>query len=338
MSRIRPRVAHGGDLARAIARFGGARSEWIDLSTGINRAPYPAAASSSHALRALPDADLQNAAVAAARAAFGAAPATAIALAPGAQALIQIAPHAVAPGRVGRVAIVSPTYSEHAVRFRAAGWRVETVAEPENGADADAVVVVNPNNPDGRRWSPERLAALATSNRPLIVDESFCDVEPSLSLAPSADRPGLLILRSFGKFFGLAGLRLGAAIGSRDIVERIADRLGPWAVSGPALEVAAAAYADVDWAAATRDRLAADGARLRALATVPGWRSVGGVGLFETFETPDAADAQRGLAEARIWSRVFDDAPGRLRLGAPGDESEWARLAAALVSSRTAGP
>ena len=317
---------HGGDLGAAIRRHGGAEADWIDLSTGINRSPWPAPPLAPGLLHRLPRAEDFAAAEAAALGAYGAAPGAACLALAGAQAAIQLLPRLVPPGRA---AILAPTYNEHAAAFRAAGWQVEETSDPAALAGAAAAVVVNPNNPDGRRHAPAALAALAETVGLLVVDESFADPTPELSLCPHLGRPGLLVLRSLGKFYGLAGLRLGFALGAPADIARLAELAGPWAVSGPALALGAAALADAAWAEATRARLATEAHRLDAL--VP-WPLVGGTALFRTYDTPDAPAAQARLARARIWTRAFPWSPRWLRLGLPGTEPERTRLAAALAA------
>jgi cobalamin biosynthetic protein CobC len=318
---------HGGDLGAACARWGGAPADWLDLSTGINRVPWPVPPLPPRLWRDLPAAADAAACVVAARAAYGLAPGAACLPLAGAQAAIQLAPR-LRPQ--GRVAVVAPTYNEHAAAFAAAGWTVTEVAKPDAAAGFDAAVVVNPNNPDGRRRPPEALAALARTVGLLVVDESFADADPDLSLAPALGAPGLVVLRSFGKFFGLAGARLGFALGAPADLAALAAMAGPWAVSGPALALGAAALADASWIAATRARLSADADRLDALGAAAGFRPLGGTALFRLFETGDAAASQARLAAGRVWSRRFPYSRGWLRLGAPGTEDEWRNLAAAL--------
>ena len=309
-----------------MAAHGGAADAWLDLSTGINRQPWPVPAFPPGVLTALPTATLAAEALEAARAAYGTdAPGLALA---GAQAAIGLAPRLRPPGTVR---ILAPTYAEHAARFAAEGWRVEEVADVSALAGADAAVVVNPNNPDGRRHAPGALAALAGEVGLLVVDESFADAEPALSLAPRLPAEGALVLRSLGKFYGLAGLRLGFAFGGPEDIARLAALAGPWAVSGPALWAGARALGDHAWAEATAARLAAEAPRLDALGRGAGWRPLGGTGLFRLFEVPGGgAAAQARLARARIWSRAFAARPHWLRLGLPGAEAEWARLARAM--------
>jgi cobalamin biosynthetic protein CobC len=246
----------------------------------------------------------------------------------GAQAAIQLLPRLAPPGRAR---ILGPTYNEYAPVLSAAGWHVEEVGDLDALAGADLAVVVNPNNPDGRRHDAIALHAQRLLVNRLVIDESFVDAVPDLSLASEARREGFLILRSFGKFYGLAGLRLGFVLGPAADVAMLAAMAGPWPVSGPAIAIGRRALLDRDWASATRMRLARDTLRLDALADAVGWTLVGGTPLFRLYNVGDAVAAQERLAGAKIWSRVFAGKPGWLRLGLPGEESEWVRLAAALA-------
>ncbi|MWB76396.1 aminotransferase class I/II-fold pyridoxal phosphate-dependent enzyme, partial [Pseudooceanicola sp. 216_PA32_1] len=248
--------------------------------------------------------------------------AAALLAAPGASALIARIP-SLAPA--AGAAIAGPTYNEHAAAFAANGWQV---GPPQDMPGARASVIVHPNNPTGHWHAAAPDSALS------IVDESFCDTDPSRSLIGAATRPGRLILKSFGKFWGLAGLRLGFAIGDPALIARLAEQLGPWPVSGPALAIGTAALSDPDWAAATRQRLQEDAARLDRLLTRTftgtGARVAGGTPLFRLYETPDAAALQDRLARHRIWTRIFPWSPTLIRLGLPGP-SGWDRLEQALA-------
>jgi cobalamin biosynthesis protein CobC len=318
---------HGGNLDVAIRRFGGRLEDWIDLSTGINRQPYPVGELQPRAWAALPSRAEIESLHEAARSAYATnAPVLAVA---GAQAAIQMLPGLAAPGRAR---ILAPTYNEYAPVLAAAGWQVAEAGDLDALGGADLAVVVDPNNPDGRQHDPGTLLALSSRVKRLVVDESFADAVPGASLAVEAGRPGLLILRSFGKFYGLAGMRLGFVIGGEADVAALAAMAGPWPVSGMAIEIGRRALLDRAWRDQTRARLARDAARLDRLAQGAGWRLVGGTALFRLYETGDAAVAQERLARAKIWSRIFDGKPGWLRLGLPGDETEWTRLGAALLA------
>jgi cobalamin biosynthetic protein CobC len=316
---------HGGNLDQAQQRFGGRAEDWIDLSTGINRLPYPVGEVSSRAWSALPSRAEIEALHQAARHAYRTSAAV-VALG-GAQAAIQLLPQLAPPGRAR---ILAPTYNEYAGVLSAAGWEVQEVGDFDALAGADLAIVVNPNNPDGRCHPPRDLLTLLPRVGRLVVDESFADVAPQLSLA-SGDRPGLLILRSFGKFYGLAGLRLGFALGNSSDIARVAAISGPWPVSGAAIAIGCRALRDDAWAEATSARLARDCVRLDGMVQSQGWTLVGGTQLFRLYETPDAPAAQEKLARRHIWSRVFAREPTWLRLGLPGGESEWTRLAEALA-------
>lgn len=317
---------HGGNIDWAKARYGGA--DWVDLSTGINRCPWPVPDLPRAAWTDLPTASAKAALMAAARAAFGTdAPGLALA---GAQAAIQMLPRL---GPVGRARVLAPTYNEHAANLRAAGWQVQEVARLADLAGADLAVVVNPNNPDGRRHAPDALRALAGQVGRLVVDESFADADPDLSLIAAAGGvPGLVVLRSFGKFWGLAGLRLGFAFADADTVARLEEMAGPWPVCGAALEIGRLALADEAWRRDTIARLAQEAVQIDALAAAAGWALVGGTALFRTYDTPDAAAAQDRLAHHRTWTRIFPYSSRWIRLGLPGSAAEWDRLAHALAT------
>jgi cobalamin biosynthesis protein CobC len=318
-------IDHGGNLDVARARFGGELADWIDLSTGINRQPYPVPQLPPHRWTALPSrAEIESLHEAARQAYRTAAPLLATA---GAQAAIQMLPHLAPPGSAK---ILAPSYGEFGHVLGGAGWAVKAVSAREALADADLAVVVNPNNPDGERHDPQALLALASRVGRLVIDESFVDATPELSLAAQAGRKGLLILRSFGKFYGLAGVRLGFALGSEADIAALASVAGPWPVSGMAIEIGRSALSDRSWADETRVRLRRDAVRLDGLAQAAGWKLVGGTPLFRLYEAGDGVLAQERLARAQVWSRVFRDRPSWLRLGLPGDETEWQRLAAAL--------
>lgn len=317
---------HGGNLDLAQQRFGGRAEDWIDLSTGINRLPYPVGEIGAHHWQALPSrAEIEALHQAAHHAYRTSAPVVAMG---GAQAAIQSLPQLAPPGRAR---ILAPTYNEYAGVLSAAGWEVQEVGEFDALAGADVAIVVNPNNPDGRCFAPKDLLALLPRVRRLVIDESFADAVPQLSLAHEADRQGLLILRSFGKFYGLAGLRLGFAIGNAADIGKLAAASGPWPVSGAAISIGCRALRDDAWTETTSARLVRDCVRLDGIAQSQGWHLVGGTTLFRLYETPAALAAQEKLAQGHIWSRVFAQKPAWLRLGLPGDDFEWARLAEVLV-------
>lgn len=306
---------HGGGLDAAVAAYGGERSAWIDLSTGINPVPYPIPTLSSDAWTALPDQNKMDALCDAARTFWKVPKGADILAAPGASALIAQIPRL---ATAATVRIAPPTYNEHAASFAQHGWRVT----PQG--DAAAQVLVHPNNPDGRVWKTDDVDTNLN-----IIDESFCDIAPDASLVDLAARPGTLVLKSFGKFWGLPGLRLGFVIGDPALIAQLRDMLGPWPVSGIALEAGAAALNDHQWAAQTRQRLTADAARLDTLVTAKGATLIGGTTLFRLYRVDDARQWQDRLAQGQVWSRIFPYASDWIRLGLPAP-SGWAQVEASL--------
>jgi cobalamin biosynthetic protein CobC len=324
-------IAHGGRLAEARALFPGAPQPIIDLSTGINPNAYPLPDLPAEAWTRLPEADDVAALEAVAATAYGARPGQVVA-APGTQVLISLLPRIVP---LDSVAVVGPTYAEHAASWQAAGTRVVEVGSIEDAAGHNAIVVCNPNNPDGRRTDPEALRTLARDlaarNGLLVVDEAFADLEDGpLSLIPDLPEEGVVVLRSFGKTYGLAGLRLGFAVAGQALVARIRAALGPWAVSGPAIAVGRRALADTRWLEQPRQRLEADSRRLDEVLTEFGMEVVGGTRLFRLAESNVADVTFDQLGRAGLYVRRFADRPGLLRFGILGDEAAWDRLTAAL--------
>ena len=336
--RFTPKPEHGGRLDDAVARFGGEISDWIDLSTGLNPWAWPVPDLAPGVWRRLPDAAAHRDAAEAARSYYRAPSDASIVAANGSQALIQALPRIFEPGRV---AVVGFTYREHARCWALAGHEVETV-ETIAGARTQPriVIVTNPNNPDGKVTGREALLAvsgeLARRAGLLVVDEAFCDVMPQASVADRAGHPGLCILRSFGKFFGLGGVRAGFALCEAGLGAELENIVGPWATSGPALEIAARAFADVSWQHETRQRLADARQRLEQTLYGAGLDIVGGADLFVLAACGDAADLHRRLCAAEILTRRFAGKPDWLRFGLPRDEEAHERLACALRDARGA--
>lgn len=321
---------HGGDLAAAEARWGRPGDGWLDLSTGINPWPYPIPALAGEAWTRLPGRAEEEGLRGAAARRFRAAGPDHVLAAPGTSALIQALPRTRAAGRVD---VVAPTYGEHARAWAAAGHHVREVATLEE-ADAPVVVVVNPNNPDGRVVAPDALLAHAAVQAArgglLLVDEAFGDMTPALSVAPRLG-PGMVVLRSFGKFYGLAGLRLGFALAAPELLAPLAAQMGPWAVSGPALAVGTAALGDDAWAASMIARLAEAQSALDGVLERAGLSIVGGTTLFRLAAHPRAAELYDRLGRAGILVRAFEGRPHLLRFGLPAGAAELERLARGLA-------
>ena len=300
---------HGGGVDEAVGLWGGERTDWLDLSTGINPEPYPYQGLAHADWTDLPDKhaflDLEEAARQ-----FWQIPAQSKMVAtPGLSSVIAILPYVL----MGHsYSLIAPVYNEYGRAFDAAGW----------SKGPDVRIIIRPNNPDGR------LDDIGKA-RETIIDESFCDTMPERSLIAQATKPGTVILKSFGKFWGLAGLRLGFAIGDAKLIDDIRRLNGPWAVSGPALKIGAQALRDTTWAETTRQRLTRDAARLDRLFTAKGAEVVGGTSLFRLYQTDDARAWQHRLGQARILTRVFPYSQTWLRVGLP-PATGWTRLEAAL--------
>ena len=321
---------HGGDLDRAIERFGGQRAGWLDLSTGINPHAYPLPPIDNSCWSDLPDKGLKQDVEAAAAAAYHTTqPCLSVS---GAQQAIQLYPALFSRYITGRRArLLHPSYNEHERQLVRQNWQVERVCFIDQLAGADLAVVVNPNNPDGHCSHPEQLFSLAKQVSVLVIDESFCDPLPHLSVCPylTAQHDNILVLRSFGKFYGLAGLRLGFAVGTRPHLHDLAEMMGSWAVSGPALAVGWFALTDRIWATQMTTQLAKESDHLDHLATMAGWQIVGGTSLYRLYQIDDAAAWQDHLARHQIWVRAFSYNTKWLRLGLP-PQTGWARLEQAL--------
>ncbi len=327
---------HGGDPIAAEARFG--RVPWLDLSTGINPWPYPLPEKRREDWTRLPTSDWQRALGTAAAHCYGARPEVRVVVAPGTQALIQWLPYlARRRGESLRVAIVAPTYAEHAIAWSMAGHQVVNVGTLAEVATlgASVAVVVNPNNPDGHVYPPWRLCDMVRIVDLLVVDEAFADVQPQISLIPLLDPDSALekvvVLRSFGKFFGLAGVRLGFAITGPLFAARLETALGPWAVGGAALRVGTIALSDARWIATTRTRLRTEASCLDAVLLQAGLIVTGGTDLFRLVDCgADCGAIYERLGYAGILVRAFSHRPSWLRFGLPGCATDRQRLVEVL--------
>jgi cobalamin biosynthesis protein CobC len=327
-------VAHGGDLGAARRLFPDAPEPFIDLSTGINPKSYPVPRFSADVYARLPEPAALAALTAAAARAYDAPSVDHVVAAPGTQILLPLVA-GLAPA--GRAAILIPGYPEHSRAAALAGHTFTAVPTIEAVGDATLVILANPNNPDGKIFPRDALVGLAAELRRrrglLVIDEAFMDAAPSrVSFAGGLGSGNVVVLRSFGKFFGLAGLRLGFALAAPPLAQRIRSALGPWAVSGPALAIGTKALADTAWRARTRKQLAASAQRLDATLTAAKLDIVGGTNLFRLVRTPVARALFHHLGGAGIWVRAFADHSQWLRFGLPANERQWRRLDRAMAS------
>lgn len=320
-------LEHGGNLRTAAQRFG--QHDWLDLSTGINPHWYPAPAIAANAWHRLPEPSAQ---LAQAAASFYSAPL--MLPVAGTQAAIQALPRLRAPSRV---IVSAPSYAEHAHHWQQHGHTLRQVAYADLEqalVHSDVMVICNPNNPTGAVVPPETLLRwaqqLAARGGWLVVDEAFGDTSPQHSVAAHSQQPGLIVLRSIGKFFGLAGIRLGFVAAAPELLQALADLLGPWTVSGPAQQIALDALRDSAWQEQTRQKLQRSGARLQQLLAQYGISSHG-TPLFQWWPEPQAEAFWQHMAERGIWVRLFTHAGRGIRLGLPPDEIGWQRLTQALT-------
>ncbi|WP_127522707.1 threonine-phosphate decarboxylase CobD [Mesorhizobium sp. Z1-4] len=325
-------AVHGGNIAAARKRFPDAPEPWIDLSTGISPFPYPHSPIAATAFERLPEPEDEATLRLAAARAYGAGSADNLVAAPGTQILL---PHLFRLRPPGKAAVLGLTYAEHARCAAMCGHECVEVDDSAALAAADIAVVVNPNNPDGRVLGRAELLAIAGELKArgglLIVDEAFMEVGPeATSLGCTVDELPVVVLRSFGKFHGLAGVRLGFAIAGVQAAGKLRRELGPWAVSGPAIAVGMQALTDDDWRNAQRVRLAEDMVRLREMLCGTGAQLVGGTSLFQLISHPQAPVLFETLGRHGILVRPFDRDQQLLRFGLPDNEVSWSRLEEAL--------
>lgn len=325
---------HGGRLHAAAEQYGIALADWLDLSTGINPCGWPVPEVPARVWARLPEDD--DDLVQAAREYYRAEHLLPVA---GSQAAIQSLPRLRPPSRVG---VLHPGYAEHAAGWRRAGHAVTPVeaGQLHEAVDqSDVIVLIHPNNPTGERFATEQLLEwherLVRRGGWLIVDEAFMDAAPELSLCPIGSRPGLIVLRSLGKFFGLAGVRVGFVCAWPDLLSRLAVVLGPWSVGNPSRWVASTALKDKTWQQAERLRLCDEETRLKTLLTRHDLAPSGGCALFQWIKTEQASYLHDNLARLGILTRLFSE-PSSLRFGLPGDEADWRKLDEALsrINSR----
>ena len=330
---------HGGRLGAARVAYSQAPQPWIDLSTGINPRSYPAPRARGVTLNRLPDTGELERLEAVAAAAFGVADPQRVVATGGTEPALRLLPFVVAG--IAAAVVAGPTYGSHADAWAKAGVRSRVVSDAELDraiGDLTAVTVVNPNNPDGRVMGRDRLRqlhdAVASRDGVLIVDEAFAEVMPEASvvdMAGTGDAERLVVLRSFGKFYGLAGLRLGFVVGHPAVAARVRSLIGDWPVSVDALAAGLAAYADRPWADRMRTQLSAAARRLDGLLTQHGFEVVGGTSLYRLVRAADAPARFERLAAAGILTRPFAHDASLLRFGLPGSVDAWRRLGQALA-------
>ncbi len=317
-------LEHGGKVRAAAKLYEIPEHQWIDLSTGINPHGWPVPPIPPDVWRALPESDDQL--IESARTYYGSKHLLPTA---GSQAAIQVLPSLRPRSRVG---VLSLTYNEHRHAWLRQGHLVAPVApdEVESALDQlDVLVICNPNNTTGDRFSIDKLLRwhnrLSQRDGWLIVDEAFMDPTPELSLIGQASKPGLIVLRSLGKFFGMGGARVGFVASDGELLSRLEQELGPWTIGGPSRWAATLALKDKLWHGRTTIRLRAESLRLCKLLTETGFPPAGGTVFFQWVLGEHSARLHAFLAKRAILTRHFSE-PQSLRFGLPDSEESWQRL------------
>jgi len=343
-------INHGGAIDAAAKKYGIPVEEWLDLSTGINPQGYPVPKIDIAQWQRLPLGSELQALKTAASTYYALPSPENLVCAPGTQSLIQTIPYWLKDhAAICKVHIMGPTYGEHARCWQRAGHECaieDTLPDErllrateilETAVSGTVIILVNPNNPDGVMLPPSDIAELSRRAMQrdcwLIVDEAFMDCQPGLSVgAIIHDLPRTIVLRSFGKFFGLAGARLGCAVMAADLAHELSERVGPWAIPGPTIEIGTRAFNDQDWQDKTRRRLAADSRRLdKLIVDKTGLTFFGGTDLFRYFHGKESQALAQYLAQCGILVRLFDHDREKVRFGLPGSDQDWHHLTAALT-------
>ena len=317
-------IQHGGDIDLAIKKYGGQRADWIDLSTGINRTSYPWQESVKVELRDLPSSKLLMGLEKAASRAYKVAEGTDTAAVQGAQQIISLLP--ICLKNYNSVAILGPTYNEYEKAFKSSKIKAQTVSEVSKLSSSDIAIVVNPNNPTGKVIAEEILDDLSKKVRILIIDESF----KMFSSRRIQKFDNVIQINSLGKFFGLAGVRLGFVSGPSDFIKLVRGMLGPWPVSSIAAEIGIIALNDKTWISAMEKILLKGSNVLHEACNTKNWKLVGKTNLFHTYATSNCVEVEEQFAAHYIWIRTFDYSKSWVRLGIPTSKYEWARVRQAL--------
>jgi cobalamin biosynthetic protein CobC len=324
MDNTKINIQHGGDIDLAIKKYGGQRKDWIDLSTGINRTSYPWQESVKVHLRDLPGSKLLMSLEEAASRAYKIAVDTETVATSGAQQIINLLPTHL--NKYSSVAILGPTYNEYEKAFKSSNLRTNTVSEISNLSCNDIAIIVNPNNPTGKVITEEELEDLSKKVEILIIDESF----KMFSSRKTQNLDNLIQINSLGKFFGLAGVRLGFVSGPSDFIKSVRKMLGPWPISSLAAEIGLVALSDKIWISQMEKILLAGSTALHAACNSKNWRLVGKTNLFHTYATSNCFEVEEQFAAHGIWVRTFDYSETWVRIGIPTSEHELTRVKKAL--------
>ncbi|HCH23549.1 MAG TPA: threonine-phosphate decarboxylase [Oceanospirillaceae bacterium] len=325
-------LIHGGDLQSASQRYGRPIADWVDLSTGINVYSYPVPEMKPEVWQRLPYLDPQLVETAAAY--YGNRN---LLLAAGSQPVIELLPEILhEQGNQLTALLPDIGYQEHHQAWRKQG-PVATYSGVVDASDEISarlnephighLLLINPNNPTGIQYTLAQIhiwaQQLASKQGYVIIDEAFIDCAPAASVVQENMPDNLVVLRSFGKFFGLAGVRLGALVAKPAILQHMAGLMGPWSVNGPAQAIATVAYSDQVWQQAMRTKLATEQAQQlniwQATFTRLGAQLQANTALFRSFAMPKtlAEQLHTKAANAGILIRPVPVSPSSslVRLG-----------------------
>ncbi|MEP2651908.1 MAG: threonine-phosphate decarboxylase CobD [Paraglaciecola sp.] len=320
-------LLHGGQLNQIALQYNIPLHEWLDLSTGIAPTSFPIPTLPGCVWQQLPQPS--DALINSAREYYQTPHILPIA---GSQVVIQILPQIAAKQgyQSSRVWIPSVGYQEHYKAWFAAGFTLQRYHSANDIAlqPKDIIVLINPNNPKGDIYNYEEVASLFRQVKQqgglLIIDEAFMDCTPEHSFIRYSDEPQLIVLRSIGKFFGLAGLRLGFVSASDSWLTLFTNLIGPWSVSGPAQYIGQLALADEPWQRKQRAFLAAQSQELAQLLKDTLNVTPTGTALFQTVKCEQSPLIFEKLCRQSVYVRLCDE-KNALRFGIP-NQKDLARL------------
>lgn len=310
-------IKHGGNIDKAISIYGGKVNDWIDLSTGINPDCYPIPKFSNTDWRNLPTLTEIEKLESLIKSEFNTF--SSVMLTPGSQIAISLLPTLLKKQIVG---IIEPTYSDYFESFENAGFKVCSCSNIQELLKSKIAIIVNPNNPDGKNYDIKDLLLLSEKVNLLIVDESFIEASNTSSIISYIKQKtnNIIVIKSFGKLYGLAGLRLGFVFSGEGFISKFKKIFSFWPVSKVSIKIASRAIKDKKWMINTQIKLKKKTIILDEIMKSINFKLIGGTNLFRLYSTPNSISSHRFLAKKFIWSRIFSYSRKWLRLGIPSDE------------------
>ncbi|WP_286235147.1 threonine-phosphate decarboxylase CobD [Thalassotalea sediminis] len=334
-------LTHGGQLRKVSEQYHIPVDEWLDLSTGIAPFSYPVPAIPQIIWQQLPQYSPEL--LTAAKQYYHC---DNVLVSNGSQAIISILPTLWQKQNRKSTQVYLPFkgYKEHAQAWGNAGfevhWYYDELPALEQLTSNCVLVVINPNNPTGKLFSRGTLTiyqrAVTERQGLFIIDEAFMDViTPNQSMSGYINGNNTLVLKSFGKFFGLAGLRIGFIIANQQWLTLLAEHLGPWQVNGPAQFIAVKAMQDAKWQAQQKEKLSQQRLALKKLLLNYFGDDINGTDLFLTVNLNNQSQAMYmydSLCQQGVYVRLTDDQHS-LRFGIPKPE-DMERLSNSLGQIR----